>query len=444
MITYALAAKLFESFSILRWNDRLRPIEIIEIDHHAIKSMLTYFLGKCSEYSTKAPKQINWRRIVDVNILDFLSKIATSDIQSRVREELRKETAFSKFVCDSWRNPSFHLDKTILDSLKKYLSPENDDSIEYKILRFSHKYTTSREFKVIESFSMPCSDLTGISNSINRHVDESIHSSFKREAMDLRDENWTWLPNIIGMIERLRFQTRWSQTPRIPPTSVLGHSMYCAVLAYFLSIEIRYKGKKLSNEQVVNNFYAALFHDLPEAISRDIISPVKKSSDIIEKLVAKIEKDLCEKNIMSQIPERWQSHFRFITGQMCPNEETLNNTQLDTCTVPYKKQKDEFIKHGEFSNRIISKDDKYTIVPWGCDKSPYSEPMEDYIGQSGLDGKLLKVCDNIAAFMEARMSLQHGIRSPHLDNGLSNSIHACKGTRLYNLNVVDFFDSITF
>ena len=438
MITYALAAKLFESFSILRWNDRLRPVELLEIDHHALKSILTYFLGKSAEQS-RVP--IKWRRIVDVNVMDLLSKISTSDIQSAVRKRLKPEQAFKTLIVNDWKKSSLRLNKTVLETLNNYIKGGGDGSAEYFILRFSHKYTTYREFEIIKKISLSGNDKQ-TENEIDKDVRETIHASFSKEAEDLRNEkDGSWLASIMEIAGRLRYQNRWSQTPRIPPTSVLGHSMYCAVLAYFMSIEA-----ELGDDRIVNNFYAALFHDLPEALSRDIISPIKKADEAIERLIAKIEKELCEDEIISKIPETWRSHFRFLTGQMCPDEEKLRNEQLDeTSTIKPEKQRDEFHSRGEFSNRIQRSADKYIIVPWGDDsKANYKETMDAFRNEHGIDGKLLKMCDNIAAFMEARMSLQHGIRSPQLDNGISSAINACSGKRVYNLVIEEFFESITF
>ena len=441
MITYALAAKLFESFSILRWNDRLRPVELVEIDHHALKSMLTYFIGKTAQQSL-SPQKINLRRIVDQSVVDLLCRISTSDIHSNVRKRLKSEQAFKDLITNDWEKPSLMMNGYILDILKTYVEEVRDKTIEYMIVQFSHKYVSSREFKIIEKFSISDDDLKQVENEINNDIAESIHPFFQREARDLQDEkSSSWLPAIMAIVERLRYQTRWSQTPRIPATSVLGHSMYCALLAYLMSIDA-----KLDDDRIVNNFYAALFHDLPEALSRDIISPVKKADESIAKLVEKIEKELCEEEIFSKIPEVLREDFRFVTGQMCPDIDRLGDEQLHiTDKYDLQMQQEEFFNRREFSNRVQKDTGRYIIVPWGDDRiAPYDEPMDDYRFETGIDGKILKICDSIAAFMEARMSLQHGIRSPHLDNGISSALNACSGKHLYGLAVDEFFESITF
>jgi putative hydrolase of HD superfamily len=434
MITYALAAKLFGGFSILRWNDRLRPTELVEIEHHALKSILTYFLGKTVEHSS-TNKTTFWREIVDGNIYDLLGKITTSDIQTEVRQKLKKTAGedFVKLIVEDWNKPALGIKKS--QNFEKYIGATvGAEAIKFPILRFAHKYVTRCEFEIIKKFSLDTIDNRRIENEINSSIKKSLNSSLEKIAEELENDDSDIL-SVFRIIERLRYQIRWSQTPRIPSTSVLGHCMYCAVLAYFISVEAG-----LESDRIVNNFYAALFHDMPEALSRDIISPVKKAAIKIEEQIAQIERELCEDRILKKIPEVWKADFRFITGQMCyKGENNLIDTQLDTTKYNANDQREEFKKHGEFSNRIkVTDNPTYEIIPWG------NEIMDSYRSKYGVDGELLKICDLISSYMEARMSMQHGIRSPHLDNGIAYTTNACRGKHLYNINVDDFFDSITF
>ena len=75
-------------------------------------------------------------------------------------------------------------------------------------------------------------------------------------------------------------------------------------------------------------------------------------------------------------------------------------------------QKIETIVIDEFSNRVIEN---------GIVKKDLSqdEMMTRYNSDkfSPVDGKLIKLCDKLAAFIEASLSLKHGIRSAHLEDG---------------------------
>jgi len=92
--------------------------------------------------------------------------------------------------------------------------------------------------------------------------------------------------NFIDLCGQLRFQSRWAHLHRIPKTSVLGHSLYVAILSYLFSLEI-----KACPRRCVNNYITGLFHDLPEVLTRDIISPVKRSVEGLSELIKGYEKE---------------------------------------------------------------------------------------------------------------------------------------------------------
>jgi putative hydrolase of HD superfamily len=75
--------------------------------------------------------------------------------------------------------------------------------------------------------------------------------------------------NFMDLVGQLKFQQRWAQTPRIPETSVMGHTLIVAMLSYLCTCELA-----VCNKRIFNNYFAGLFHDLPEVLTRDIVSPV--------------------------------------------------------------------------------------------------------------------------------------------------------------------------
>ncbi|MDN2802320.1 HD domain-containing protein, partial [Campylobacter jejuni] len=86
---------------------------------------------------------------------------------------------------------------------------------------------------------------------------------------------------------RLRFHKRWEHTPRIPETAVLGHMLVVAILGYFYSLKIKACDKRLDN-----NFYCALFHDLPDSLTLYIISPVNYGIDGLHDIINDYEMKL--------------------------------------------------------------------------------------------------------------------------------------------------------
>jgi len=160
----------------------------------------------------------------------------------------------------------------------------------------------------------------------------------------------------------LRFQSRWSHVHRVPETSVLGHMLFVATLSYLFSIEIGSCKKR-----IINNYFTGLFHDLPEVLTRDIISPVKGSPGLSE-LVKDYEKEQLEKEIYTLIPTTWHSEIKMYTENEFSNLITKNNEieYLDF-DIPDKFNKDEY---------------------------------------NPRDGKLIKSIDKLAAFIEANEAIK--------------------------------------
>ena len=176
-------------------------------------------------------------------------------------------------------------------------------------------------------------------------------------------------------IEQLRFQTRWNQTPRVPQTSVLGHCFYVAVLTLLLG---RSSNPDMCKERVINNYFSALFHDLPESVTRDIISPVKQATDDLPNIVKKIEDEIVNKELVPLMEPFYVDEIIYYTSD-------------------------------EFSNRIMDKDGNIIKVEWEELNKKYNHG--EY---KPVDGRLVRVCDHFSALMEADVSIKHGITSTHL------------------------------
>ena len=114
--------------------------------------------------------------------------------------------------------------------------------------------------------------------------------------------------NFISLCGQLRFQSRWSHLHRIPKTSVLGHSLFVAILSYLFSLEIA-----ACEQRCVNNYFTGLFHDLPEVLTRDIISPVKRSVEGLSNLIKEYEKEQMKKEVYDLIPRKWHPEIKMFT-----------------------------------------------------------------------------------------------------------------------------------
>jgi putative hydrolases of HD superfamily len=359
--------KLYDAAHIQRWNDHLRTKGFTELDKQSHKMVIAYVLGKCEEDSQKAP--INWNLLLEMGFFEFIKRVILTDIKPAIFHEMVKVSGpeLNQWIWQQCQQEPSWLPPELYSKLESYLSHKVPDTIESKILKAAHYYSTLWEFNVIYPFNKVF-----------------FNSSETREQLDNEWENHSDLIGMqklgmqknlyrfLDMVGQLRFQQRWSRTPRIPETSVLGHMLIVAWLSWICSYELSACPKRS-----YHNFFTGLFHDIPEILTRDIVSPIKKSIGKLEELISGIEDELMKTRIYPLLPRPWHEEFHYWVDQ-------------------------------PFINRIRKENQCVCLSP----EQIGSEYNMDYYDP--LDGQMVKSCDLLSAFTEAYFSLKHGIRSREL------------------------------
>jgi putative hydrolase of HD superfamily len=358
-------------------------VDLVELDKQAHKFIIAYFIAKLED-------DINYSHLIEAGIFEFLRRVVVTDIRPDVfRKALKKKGkelnswVFTK-LADSLKDVNNGI---FLKKFEEYLKDESMYKKERFILKAASYFSTKWEFDIVYQTSQFLNDI----DDVKKEIDEEIEDYY--ELIGVRKiALGKKLAKLVDLSGRLRFQKRWAQTPRIPETSVLGHMLTVAIFGYFYSLKVNACDKRLEN-----NFFTALFHDLPEALTRDIISPVKYSVDELSDLIAEYEIQKIEDAIMPNVPANIQEEFSYLLGL-------------------YEGKKDEF------ENKII-KDGVITSLP--DDIAPYNDDK-----YSPIDGLALKQCDKLSAFVEASLSISHGIKSKELVNGkkqIKNSLKTIEG-----------------
>jgi putative hydrolase of HD superfamily len=370
MINPKIIESIFASASIQRWNDYPRMVELVELDKQAHKFIIAFFIAKLED-------DINYTHLIEAGIFEFLRRGIVTDIRPDVfRKALQKKgKEINQWVIQKLEPSLQDIDKgNFLQKFKDYL---NDDTMYKKerfILKAASYLSTRWEFSIVYQTSAFLNDIDDVKKEVEEEIEDYYELiGVRKIALNKK------LSKIIELSGRLRFQKRWAQTPRIPETSVLGHMLTVAIFGYFYSLQINACNKRLQN-----NFFTALFHDLPEALTRDIISPVKYSVDELANIIAQFEVDQIEDKILPYVPLSLKKEFSYLLGMD-------NNGVKD-----------------EFENKI-NEDGNIQVIE---DLSKYNSDKYNVI-----DGKALKQCDKLAAFIEASLSISHGIKSKELVNG---------------------------
>ena len=88
IIRKSFALRLYDAFSIQCWNDKIRTVELTEMDKHSHKMIIAFLLGK---YEEDAGNDVNLLRIINGGIFELLRRIALSDIKSPIFRKIKEE-----------------------------------------------------------------------------------------------------------------------------------------------------------------------------------------------------------------------------------------------------------------------------------------------------------------------------------------------------------------
>lgn len=86
-IRKALILKIFDAANMQRWNDKIRPVELRELDKQAHKMVLAYFLGKFEE----GREGFDWIEIIEGGLFEFLQRLVITDLKPQIFYEIQKD-----------------------------------------------------------------------------------------------------------------------------------------------------------------------------------------------------------------------------------------------------------------------------------------------------------------------------------------------------------------
>jgi putative hydrolases of HD superfamily len=316
----SLLLKIYEAASMQRWNDQIKTVEFTELDKQAHKMIAAYILGRCEEdlHAEAGDKlQIDWIRIIEAGIFDFLKRIVLTDLKPpliyKIKEDEKKYRKLNQWVFDRVRPYVRVIGSDFEEKLKDHLF-NTEEILETRIVNAAHFFITEWEFSIISQSSPRNFLFEEIGQSIKREQGE--YQNLRCMKYFLKEENKN-LRDFADIAGQLRFQQRWSHLYRIPKTSVLGHMLIVAIFSYLFSNRLG-----LDKENCINNYFTGLFHDLPEVLTRDIINPVKKSIEGLDDLIKEYEIQEMKAKIYKLIPESWHRDInRFTADEFADTKE---------------------------------------------------------------------------------------------------------------------------
>lgn len=372
MVSRDLAFKLFSASYIGRWNDKLRPIDFIEIDKHAHKMIIAYVIGSFEQHK----KGFSWNEIFEGCIFELLQKIVLTDIKSPVfymiKDHEEKYRQLNEFVYKEVEQFIRPLGESFCEHFRIFFE-RTDDTINKRILNASSAYASLWEFAIIRR-----GDLRGYENNeIQKNITRKIKQYSDIGGMKQLLSHQAY-ERLIDRCGELRYQVRWAGVHRVPKTSVLNHSLFVAILSYLFSLEVG-----ACPRRCYNNFFTGLFHDLPEVLTRDIISPIKQSVEGLRDLLGEYERQQMEKIIYPLLPPQCIAEMHVFTENEKKGVATVNG-----------------------GVRFVSSDE----VNAAYNKDEYNPR----------DGEFIKLADEFAAYVESVEAMHNGCTNERFAGAAQN------------------------
>lgn len=340
---------LFNSANMHRWNDHMRPVDLTELDKQAHKAAIAWVLGRFEESAGNA---VDWRTVIEHTLFSFIQRSVLTDLKPQVFHRIASERKgpVNEFVMSEFDRLVPDSDPAFRERLVAYLDSDRD-SLEDRVIRAAHYLATRWEFRLIYDSNRSLYGIEQTREEIDEQIGQHTDLVGVRRIMDHGDSY-----HFIDLIGQLRFQQRWARTPRIPKTTVLGHSLMVADSMYLHDLDVG-----ASDTRIYNDFYTGLFHDLPEVLTKDVITPIKTSVSGLAAILEEYEHDMMESTIIPLMDDDWQDGFRMMVYD------------------------------------------------------PFTDIDDPVFGER--DGTDLKACDLLAAYMEAFISRRYGITSNTLLEG---------------------------
>ena len=306
-----LVSALSTLSSLQRWNFLPRVETWVESENIAYMAHMGYAIAKTSLGFNEEQISILLTRI----LLKSFNKHYLSDIPVHSREILKNlddGKIWEELVKEAAHKTSklFPRSKKVSLNYYKYLSHNGEY---YQDITLKEKIEELVKYLQYKTAYEECSINSQIYKNYYEEIIKEIENKInKLNSRETFEEGYKILENYFYIIKKLKYIRRWNRINRLIESSVLTHTFIVSFLVMFFS-DLSENEIKENNEE--KNFrlkaiLKAMFHDVPESLSGDLISPVKQALEKISPNAwKKVEKDLIEKQIIKKASEAIKQDF---------------------------------------------------------------------------------------------------------------------------------------
>ncbi len=296
--------------ALRRWTSFLTEDKFNELAKQGLNCVTCYFLAS---YCEQAGMKIHWERFpkialyrafqkayvnfdtpeITINEICKVGNISQSTFASTTQRFIEEKTnqEFTDFICDS------------------------EGTFEMEIYKAARRIATLVELIGIKYIAQGTDEYTGLMLEIQESLDNYKNIPGVKELSDVNSKVF----RLLAKLSKLRNQNRWSTQFYSVECSVLGHLFDTACFAYLLGLD-------MFNEEAIATkmFFIGIFHDIPEAWTKDIPSPIKNQIDGFRTATEEYELYVLDTYFYSEVPEFMVPKLKAVMLEEPCNENLKN------------------------------------------------------------------------------------------------------------------------
>ncbi len=276
-MTNSLNEVLFSIMNLRRWNTMPQIDPWTEAENIAYYTHLAYAIARDSLKLTNVEMEILLKRC----LLKSINKHKLSDISIKSRDTMREidSEKWVKLIDETAKEISSYFPRIISENILTFLTFNGNYKTKDKetkkliedLIKFCQYKAAQEECQTNMLVYGKNSNYKKIKDDLEQKITKNISSSnrgiFQKSYDNLHKIGY------LETIKQLKYLRRWNKVIRSNESTVMGHTFVVSFLTIvFASIE---KEKQINLEFTYQSILKALFHDVPESLTGDVITPVK-------------------------------------------------------------------------------------------------------------------------------------------------------------------------
>ncbi|MBW7954757.1 HD domain-containing protein [Candidatus Gracilibacteria bacterium] len=286
MISTILKNLLTKGLLTKRWNNYPKIEEVSILDNTGFAIHIALFIVHLEG------GDLDEEYIIKKMIFSLFSTTILSDINTGTKNQIKK---FDKEIFEKLENKSlsyilsFDAPENLKKDIKNTINDKNhkkEDLIINASKKIAGLFEAEVNAKIFDYiYKKPLQEINLSLENLSKEI-SSIDEILSNKHYY----------NYLEQLRRLSYCMRWNQQSRKFPISVMSHLVIITFINYvLLSFE------KNSSFDKVESLKKTLYHDIPEAITGDIITPTKKGVPGFEEILEKVEYAMMEDALFCHI-----------------------------------------------------------------------------------------------------------------------------------------------